>query len=91
MYVCVYVCMCVCMYVCTYVCNVCMYISTYMCMYICMYIYVCIFFYVQHVPLQIAILHAWKDHRTRFTLYTFPYYFRLIPMAVCVLFVFLDL
>ena len=47
--------------------------------------------YLHHVPLQIAILHAWKDHRTRFTLYTFPSYFRLIPMAVCVLFVFLDL
>ena len=51
----------------------------------------CFFFYLQHVPLQIVILHAWKDHRTRFTLYMFPSYFRLIPMAVCVLFVFLDL
>ena len=49
------------------------------------------FFYLQHVPLQILILYAWKDHRTRFTLYTFPSYFRLIPMAICVLFVFLDL
>jgi len=47
--------------------------------------------YLQHVPLQIVILHAWKDNRTRFTLYTFPSYFRLIPMAVCVLFIFLDL
>jgi len=28
--------------------------------------------YFQHVPLQIVILHAWKDHRTLFTLYTFP-------------------
>ena len=49
------------------------------------------FFYLQHFPLQIIILHAWKDHRTRFTLYTFPSYFVLIPMAVCVLFGFLDL
>ena len=63
---------------------------------VCMYWYVCVcvyvggFVYLQHVPLQIVILYAWKDHRTRFTLYTFPSYFMLIPMAVCVLFVFLT-
>ena len=33
-----------------------------------------LFIYLQHVPLQIVILHAWKDLRTRFTLYTFPPY-----------------
>ena len=44
------------------------------------------FFYLQHVPLQIVILHAWKALRTRFTLYMFLSYFRLINMAVCVLF-----
>ena len=64
----------------------------YVCVYVCTSMYVCIFFvYLQHVPLQTVILNAWKDHHTRFTLYTFPSYFRLIPMAVCVLFVFLDL
>ena len=84
MYVRTYVCMYVHMYVC-----VCMYV--FVCMYLCVYVCMCVFFYLQHVPLQIAILHAWKDHRTRFTLYTFPSYFRLIPMAVCVLFGFLDL
>ena len=47
-------------------------------------------FYLQHAPLQIVILHAWKDHLTRFTLNTFPSYFMLIPVAVCVLFGFLD-
>jgi len=54
-------------------------------------VYVLFFFiiiYLQHVPLQIAILHAWNDLRTRFTLYKFPSYFRLINMAVCVLFFF---
>jgi hypothetical protein len=40
-----------------------------------------LFIYLQHAPLQIVILHAWKDHRTRFTLYTFPSYFMLIPMS----------
>ena len=59
-----------------------------MCVHVCIYFFLV---YLQHVPLQIVTLHAWKDHRTRFTLYTFPSYFRLIPMAVCVLFVFLDL
>ena len=50
-----------------------------------------LFFYLQRAPLQIVMLHAWKDHRTRYTLCTFPSYFMLMPMAVCVLFVFLDL
>ena len=50
-----------------------------------------LFIYLQHVPLQVVILHAWKDHRTCFTLYTFPSYFKLIRVAVCVLFGFLDL
>ena len=50
------------------------------------YIHTFFLVYLQHVPLQIVILHAWKDHLTRFTLYTFLSYFRLIPMAVCVLF-----
>ena len=49
------------------------------------------FFYLQRAPLLIVMLHAWKDHRTRYTLCTFPSYFVLMPMAVCVLFVFLDL
>ena len=57
----------------------------------CMYVCIFFFVYLQHVPLKIAILHASKDHRTRFTLYTFPSYFRLIRMAVCILFAFLDL
>ena len=69
----------------------CIYVCMYVCMYECIYMYVFFFVYLQHAPLQIVILHAWKDHRTRFTLYTFPSYFRLIPMAVCVLFGFLDL
>ena len=38
------------------------------------------------LALQIVILHAWKDHRTCFTLCKFPSYFMLAPMAVCVLF-----
>ena len=105
MYVCTYVCVCVCMYVyvsmyvCMYVCVyacVCMYVCICVCVYVGMYVYVCVYVYIflvylQHVPLQRVILHAWKDHRTRFTLYTFPSYFRLIPLAVCVLFGFLDL
>jgi len=47
-------CMYVCMYVCVYVC------MCVLCMYVCMY-----FFYLQHVPLLVVILHAWKDLRTR--------------------------
>ena len=54
---------------------------------VCIYVYN----YLQHAPLQIAILHAWKDHGIRFTLHTFSPYFILIPMAVRVLFGFLDL
>jgi len=90
MYVCMYVCTYVCVYVCVYVCMcVCMYVCMYVC--VCVRAYVFFLVYLQHVPLQTAILHAWKDHRTCFTLYTFPSHFKLIPMAVCVFFGFLDL
>ena len=76
---CLYVCVCVYVYVC-----VCVYVS---CVFVCVFVCICFFiFYLQHVPLQIAILHAWKDLRTRFTLYKFQSFFRLINMAVCVLF-----
>jgi len=59
--------------------------------YISVFLPLFFFVYLQQAPLQIVILHAWKDHRTRFTLYTFPSYFMLIPMVVCVLFGFFDL
>ena len=75
------------MYVYMYVC-----VCVYVCVYVCIHLYVSMyFFYLQHVPLQIVILHTSEDHSTRFILYTFPRYFNLIPMAVCVLFGFLDL
>jgi hypothetical protein len=59
----------------------------YVCMSVCIYACMCAcMFFLQHVPLQVVILHAWKDLRTRFTLYKLPSYFRLINMADCVLF-----
>jgi len=59
----------------------------YVCVYVIMCVCVCMFFfvYLQLAPLQTVILHAWKNHRTRFTLYTFPSYFMLIPIAVCLI------
>jgi len=43
----------------------------YVCMYVCMYVYVCylfvcvcvcmFFIYLQHAPLQLIILHAWRN------------------------------
>ena len=72
-----------------YVCI--MYVCMYLCTYVCIYVRMYVFFYLQHAPSQIVILHAWKDHCTRFTLYTISSYFIFTPMAVRVLFGFLHL
>ena len=66
-----------------------MYLHIYIRKYVRVYMHVhanIFFLNLQHVTLQVVILHAWKDLRTRFTLYKFPSYFRLINMADCVLF-----
>ena len=66
-FMCVCLCVCVCVCLCVYVC-MCVYVYMYVCMYVCMYVsmyvcvYVCVYvLFLHHSPLQIVILHAWKE------------------------------
>jgi len=79
MYVCMYVCICVCLFIC-----VCVYV------FICVrYLFVCVYFfiYLQHAPLQLIILHVWRNCIQ----YVHTLHNSLNSVAVCVLFDYLNL